>query len=96
MKLSIGAFCLFTLVSSLGFAQEREKPRANFFLFAAPGVRHDTGSSTLEVGGGAEGYVYKGLGFGFDAGGMRISSTTGVAYWGGSSHAERPVQFQRT
>ena len=60
MKLSIGAFCLFTLLSSTGLAQEREKPSANFFLFAAPGVGHDTGGLTLEGGGGAEGYVYKG------------------------------------
>ena len=78
-----GCICFFVLFSCLGFAQERDKPRANYFFFAAPGVRHDTGSSTFGIGGGAEGYVYRGLGFGFDAGGINTSSTTGVRNWSG-------------
>jgi hypothetical protein len=78
-----GGFCFFALFSCLGFAQERDKPRTNYFFFAAPGVRHDTGSSTVGIGGGAEGYVYRGLGFGFDAGGINSSSTTGVRNWSG-------------
>jgi len=65
----------------VGLAQERDKPRANYFFFAAPGVRHDTGSSTFGIGGGAEGYVYRGLGFGFDAGGLNTGSTTGERKW---------------
>jgi hypothetical protein len=78
-----GGICFFALFSCLGFAQERDKPRANYFFFAAPGVRHDTGSSTVGIGGGAEGYVYRGFGFGFDVGGINTSSTTGVRNWDG-------------
>jgi len=83
MRYFFSVFCFLTLLSGSVLAQERNKPCGNGFFFVAPGERHDTGSSTLGVGGGAEGYVYKGLGFGFDLGAINTASTTDVRRWAG-------------
>lgn len=81
MKYFFSVFFFLALLSGSGLAQERNKPRVNGFFFVAPGVRNDTGSSTFGVGGGAEYYVYKGVGFGLDLGAINTASTTGVRHW---------------
>jgi hypothetical protein len=81
MRNVLAICCFLGLLSGSGWAQERHKPRAGGHFFFAPGQRHDTGSSTLQIGGGGEGYVYKGLGFGGDVGALNVQSTTGVRQW---------------
>jgi hypothetical protein len=83
MRYIWAVLCSLALLSDSAPGQERSKPRASGFAFVAPGERHDTGSSTLQVGGGGEGYVYRGLGFGGDIGGLYSHSRTGVGQWTG-------------
>ncbi len=65
------AVCGFLfLISAHVIAQESNKPRPGYFLFAAPGAQSDSGTFTAQVGVGAEGYLYRGFGLGFDAGGI--------------------------
>jgi len=80
MRNVLAVFCFLGLLSGSGLAQERHKPRASGFFFFAPGQRHDTGSSTLQIGGGGEGYVYKGLGFSGDAGALYVHNVQGFLH----------------
>jgi hypothetical protein len=96
MRNFLAIFCFLSLFCGSGLAQERHKPRASGFFFVAPGQRHDTGSSTLQIGGGAEGYVYKGLGFGADIGALRTFSTTGTGNWSGMMTLNTLYNFNTT
>jgi len=75
MRRPFMAVFLSGMLYSAAMAQDVfKKPLPTGYFFVAPGVRVDTRQSTLEIGGGGELYVYKGLGFGGDVGGLRTPS----------------------
>lgn len=87
------------MLSSAASAQDVfKKPFPTAYFFAAPGVRVDTHQSTLEIGGGGEFYVYKGLGFGGDVGGLRVPSRDSagktVYQWTGMAAFHTIYNFQ--
>jgi hypothetical protein len=91
---------LMGMLSGTASAQDVfKKPLPTAYFFAAPGVRVDTHQSTLEIGGGGEFCVYKGLGFGGALGGLRVpsSDSTGktVYQWTGMAAFHTVYNFQR-
>jgi hypothetical protein len=69
---------LLAALSIPSFAHDSKgRLRANGYVFVAPGVRADRGTATIQIGGGGEAYVYKGLGLGFDGGVMMVTECEG-------------------
>jgi hypothetical protein len=101
----IGAAGLLLLLlgSHSALAQKPfDKPRSSGFLFVAPGgvsVNHGGGSS-LEVGGGGQVFVYRGLGFDGDVGGLLYPSHDSqgkqIHRWTGMITLNAVYVFQRT
>ncbi len=94
------AACLVLAFScSLASAQsEFKKPKHSGYFFVAPGavaVNYDSQSS-FQVGGGFEGFIYKGLGVGVEVGGLRVSSHTSSRQWTGMLSMNAVYDFQRT
>lgn len=90
---------LLGLVGSSLQAQDRfEKPRRSGYFFVAPGAVsvNVNSQSTLQVGGGFEGFLYRGLGIGIDAGALRVSSSTAARRWTGMLSLDAIYDFQRT
>ncbi len=69
-KLTLGLF-VANLIPCLMFAQPSDEHRGQGYVFFAPGFSSVSGlgtTGTAQVGGGAEGLVYKGLGVGAELG----------------------------
>ena len=78
MRYLVLACCLPAMLLIPAFARDpSEKLRANGYVFGAPGVRADRGTATIQIGGGGEAYVYKGLGLGVDGGVMMVAECGG-------------------
>lgn len=73
-----GVICLFlALASHSAFAQNVfKKPRPSAFSYVAPGgvAVNQGGSSSLEIGGGGNVFIYRGLGLEADVGALRFGS----------------------
>ena len=67
MKALIGITILMFMLPSLASAQTPNSSRGQGYLFFGLGAR-DTGSGTLHIGGGGEGFVRRGLGLGAEIG----------------------------
>jgi hypothetical protein len=68
--------------------EEFKRPHTTGYLFAAPG-RIASEHASMQVGGGIEGYFYKGLGFGVDGGAMNTDAT-----WSGFGSLNVVYNFQ--
>jgi len=79
MKKLIATAALLLALPMFASAQTSEHCWAQGYLFFAPGVvwnRHETGvgSATVHLGGGGEGFIYRGLGVGAEIGYMALWS----------------------
>jgi hypothetical protein len=72
MRRLIVALWVLAFTPALAFAQNAESRRDQYYLFVAPGGTNSftfgSTTGTLHFGGGAEGFVYKGLAIGAEAG----------------------------
>jgi hypothetical protein len=88
MKTLISAALLLIALSLSSLAQTSNQSRSQGYLFVAPGIadgnsRISSGGS-LHIGGGGEGFVYKGLGVGAEIGAVRSFSDFGYIFGLGS------------
>jgi hypothetical protein len=88
---------LFTiLLSSFALAQTSNERRVSGYVFAAPGRISDSDSTTLHIGGGVEGRVYRGLGVGGEIGFLGPASSLedsfGIFSANGSYHFANATQ----
>ncbi|PYS52699.1 MAG: hypothetical protein DMG13_15255 [Acidobacteria bacterium] len=79
--ISIAVFLELSLAAS---AQTLHPSGARGYLFFAPGV--ERGGGTVHIGGGGEGFVYKGLGFGAEIGAVGPWSAEFPRYLVGSAN----------
>jgi hypothetical protein len=100
----LGAICLFlAFASHSAFAQDAfKKPRPSVFFYVAPGglaVNQD-GNSSLEIGGGGNVFIYRGLGFEGDVGALRFGSRGAqgqqIHRWTGMFTLDAIYAFQRS
>jgi hypothetical protein len=81
MKLLIATSALLLAWSVEAMAQTSEHYRAQGYLFFAPGVSTDHeaefSSATLHLGGGGEGFIYRGMGLGAELGYVALWSASG-------------------
>ncbi len=93
---TITGFAIFLLCSCAFAEEEFKKPKQTGFVFISPGaftVNVDA-RKTIEIGGGYEGFLYKGLGLGFDVGGIQQLSP-GSSNWTGITTLYAIYDFQR-
>lgn len=85
------------LVCGSAFAQgDFEKPQKSGYFFVAPGALsfNQVSQSSVLIGGGFEGYAYKGLGLWIEGGGLHAKST-GSRSWTGLLSLGALYNFQR-
>lgn len=86
----VGISLLILILFPLFLAAQagEEMPKTTGYFFVAPGVIASKHSGVL-MGGGVEGYVYKGLGIGMDGGALESES-----HWGGFLNLGALYNFQ--
>ena len=92
---------MLALVCGSAFAQsDFKKPQKSGYFFVAPGgLSVNQGSlsrSTLQVGGGFEGFIYRGFGLWIDGGGLRGESRGSSQTWTGMVSMGATYNFQRS
>jgi len=102
MKRLVAVFFALALFCSSAGAQNEEfkKPRRSGYFFIAPGaislnVRQFSRPS-FQIGGGFEGFIYRGLGIGMDIGGLRVGAEGASQHWTAMMSLGAIYDFQHT
>ncbi len=86
MKALISAAFLLIALSLSALAQTSNRSKGQGYLFFAPGVAHGnsrlSSGTSVHIGGGGEGFVYKGLGVGAEIGAVGPLSYFSNNYFG--------------
>src|SRR6266849_10828627 len=97
------ALWVLVLTPALAFAQNEERRRDQYYVFVAPGGANNfsfgSTTGTLHFGGGGEGFVYKGLAIGAEAGFLAptqsFKSGYGLVSVNGSYHFISPYKAKK-
>jgi opacity protein-like surface antigen len=91
---------LLLMASSAGAQEVFNKPKRSGYLFFAPGAISVNvkiwKDASNEIGGGFEGYLYKGLGLGIDLGAMHVADDYSTKHWTGVVCFYTTYDFQRS
>jgi len=101
MRNILTTFFTLALVCGSAFAQsDFKKPQKSGYFFVAPGglsVNQDSLSQwSFQIGGGFEGFTYRGLGLWVDGGGLGVGSTGSARRWTGMISTGAIYNFQRS
>ena len=97
-KILPACFVLALFCSTASAQNEFKKPRRSGYCFVAPGaisVNVASSQSSFQVGGGYEGFIYRGLGIGIDGGALRVASQGTSRKWTGMLSLDAIYDFQR-
>ncbi len=99
MRKIFAACFVLALICNVAHAQnEFKKPKRSGYFFVAPGAIsvNVNSQSTLQVGGGFEAFLYRGLGIGVELGGLRVASSSASSKWTGMLSLDGVYDFQRS
>jgi hypothetical protein len=98
-KMFAACFMFALFCGSAGAQDQFKKPWQSGYFFVAPGsISINTDSqSSVQVGGGYEGFIYKGLGMEFDAGAFYVAPRyVNSRKWTGMLSLDAVYDFQRS
>ncbi len=91
---------ILTLLCFSANAQEFKKPKRSGYFFAAPGAiavnATGGGETSIEFGGGYEGFLYRGLGIGIEIGGLYVPDESSTKHWAAVFSPILSYDFQRS
>jgi len=98
-KIVAACFVLALFCSSAKAQNEYKKPRRSSYFFVAPGAIsinvEPFRQSSFQIGGGYEGFIYRGLGIGIDGGALRVATPGTLQKWTGMLSLDAIYDFQR-